>query len=58
MQNQTATPNRDALIAYIANLTPAQCDKLVDRLPLIQQMVKASPDGLRFAEYVLDKVSA
>lgn len=47
---QTATPNRDSLIDYIMKLTPAQCDKLVERLPLLKQLAAA--------DMVCGKVSA
>lgn len=53
---QTATPNRDALIDYIQRLTPAQCEKLVERLPLLKQLAGMTANELIFAETFLDKV--
>jgi len=53
---QTATPNKDALIDYIQRLTPAQCDKLVERMPLLKQLAGMTANELIFAETFLDKV--
>ena len=55
---KTATPNADALIDYIMKLTPAQCDKLVERLPLLKQLAGMTENELVFAETFLGKVSA
>lgn len=35
---QTATPNKDALIDYILHLTPEQCEKVLERLPLLKEL--------------------
>ena len=53
---QTATPNVDALVDYIQHLTPAQCDKLVERMPLLKQLAGMSANELLFAETFLEKV--
>lgn len=56
MNAQTATPNKDALLSYILNLTPAQVDKLVERLDLLKQLAGMTRNELIFAETFLDKV--
>ena len=57
MQNkQTATPAAEALIDYIMHMTPAQCDKLVERLPLLEQLAKATPNELLFTEHILNRI--
>lgn len=53
---QTATPNKDALIDYIQRLTPAQCEKALELLPLLKQLAGMTPNELIFAETFLDKV--
>lgn len=63
MQNrQTATPASEALIDYIMHLTPAQCAKLVERLPMLERLVRMSSADAQFADTVIsrtcDKVSA
>ena len=35
---QTETPNKDALIDYIQRLTPVQCEKVLERLPLLKKV--------------------
>lgn len=57
MQNrQTATPASEALIDYIMHLTPAQCAKLVERLPLLEQLAGMTEKELIFSEVFLKKV--
>ena len=53
---QNAISNKDTLIDYIQRLTPAQCDKLVERLPLLKHLAGMTPNELIFAETFLDKV--
>lgn len=53
---QTATPAVQALIDYIQRLTPAQCEKLVERMPLLKQLAGMTANELIFAETFLDKV--
>lgn len=53
---QTATRNRDSLIDYIMRLTPAQCDKLIKRLPLLEQVANMSENEQIFAERFLSRV--
>lgn len=47
---------RDELIAYVASLTPEQVDKIVKRLPMLEQMKDMSGNELLFAERFLSKV--
>ena len=57
MQNkQTATPASEALIDYIMKMTPAQCVKLVERFPLLEQLTDMTEKELIFAEVFLKKV--
>ena len=35
---QTETPNKDALTDYILHLSPEQCEKVLERLPLLKEL--------------------
>lgn len=47
------TKNRDALIDFIKNLTPAQADKLVERFALLKQLSGMTSNELLYAETFL-----
>lgn len=53
---QNATQPKETLINYILNLTPAQVDKLIERLPLLKQLAGMSKNELIFSETFLEKV--
>ena len=53
---QTTTPASEALIDYILKLTPAQCAKLVERLPLREQVASMTDNEQIFAEVFLSRV--
>jgi len=50
MKETSKTPNRDALIDYIKNLTPAQVNKVVKHMPLLKQLPTMSENELVFVE--------
>lgn len=53
---KTTTPAKDALMNYVLSLTPEQVDKIMKRLPLLEQMAEMSGNELLFAEGFLSKV--
>lgn len=53
---QNGKTAQDRLVDYIMNLTPAQVEKLEERLPLLEQLRDMSKNELLFAETFLGKV--
>ena len=49
-------PASEALINYILNMTPEQCAKLVERLPLLEQLAGMTEKELIFSEVFLAKI--
>ena len=53
---QNATQPKETLINYILNMTPAQVDKVIEKLSLLKQLAGMSKNEPPFAEAFLDKV--
>lgn len=48
--------NKEKLIAYVASLTPEQVDKLVSRMPLLEQLKDLSMNELIYTEELLKRI--